>query len=296
MRSGLRTAWELLRDTWKGWQEDNATQWGAALAFYAILSFAPLVLILLSITRRIYGDARARAELLEWTGRAFGPEGPALTRTIIEQSPESVTAVGVGSGLVLLFVGTRVFVHLQQAMNHVWSVEWSGGSLKGLLRSRIRGFLMVLMLTGFLILAIAGSATAAFLAPYANRVLPGSEIYLNLLNLLVTFGLLTLLFAAFFRFLPDVVIAWRDVWVGAATSTSLFLVGNALLGFYLTRADVGSAWGAAGSVLGILVWVYYSAQVYFFGAEFTQVWSHRFGSKIEPKGSALRREGRGNGG
>lgn len=290
MSTSLRTAWELVRDTWKCWQEDNATQWGAALAYYAILSFAPLVLILLSITQQVYGDATARAQLLEWAGRAFGPQGPALTRTIIEQAPESGAAIGIGSGLVLLLVATRVFVHLQQAMNHLWSVEWSGGNLKGLLRGRIRGFFMVLLLTGFLILAVAASASATFLAPYADQMLPGSGIYLTILNFLVSFGLLTLLFGAFFRFLPDVVIAWRDVWVGAATSTALFLIGNVLIGFYLSRADVGSAWGAAGSFLGILVWVYYSAQVYFFGAEFTKVWSHRFGSKIEPKGSGVRRE------
>lgn len=289
MTSRLRTVWELLRETWKGFQADNATQWGAALAYYTILSFAPLVLILLSVTRLVYGDETARTVLLEWTARIFGPQGPAVTRTVIANAPESGTAIGIGSGLVLLFVATRVFAHLQQAMNHVWNVEWSGGSLKGLLRSRLQGFLMVLVLTLFLILAVAISAIAAFLAPYAERVLPGSTGYLTALNFLVTFGLISLLFAAFFRFLPDAVISWKDVWVGAAASAMLFLVGNGLLGFYLSRADVGSAWGAAGSFLGILVWVYYSAQVYFFGAEFTEVWAHRYGSKIEPTKQAVRK-------
>lgn len=283
MDSKLRTAWELVRDTWKAWQADNATQWGAALAYYTILSFAPLVLILLSVARWVYDDATARAEIIQWTSRVFGPQGPALTRTIMEGSPESGTTIGVGSSLVLLFVATRVFAHLHQAMNHVWNLEPSKGGLKGLVRSRVRGFLMVLVLAGLLLLAVAASAIAAFLAPYVDRILPGSGVYLTTLNFLVSFGILTLLFASFFRLLPDVVIAWRDVWVGAAVSTTLFLVGNLLLGLYLSRAEVGSAWGAAGSFLGILVWVYYSAQAYFFGAEFTQVWSRRLGSKLEPR-------------
>lgn len=296
MTSRLRTIWELLQDTWKGFQTDNATQWGAALAYYTILSFAPLVLILLSVTRLVYGDETARAVILEWTARLFGPQGPTVTRTIIASAPESGAAIGIGSGLVLLFVATRVFAHLQQAMNHVWGVEWSGGSLKGLLRSRLRGFLMVLVLTLFLILAVAVSATAAFLAPYVDRILPGSMGYLTAINFLVTLGLLSVLFAAFFRLLPDAVVAWRDVWVGAVVSASLFLMGNGLLGFYLSRADVGSAWGAAGSFLGVLVWVYYSAQVYFFGAEFTEVWAHRYGSKIEPNKRAKRNGENGSGG
>ncbi|MFP3949413.1 MAG: YihY/virulence factor BrkB family protein, partial [Longimicrobiales bacterium] len=273
MTSSLRSTWELFREAWKGFQEDDATQWGAALAYYTILSFAPLVLILLTVSRFVYGDAAARTVILEWAARLFGPQGPDLTRTILERAPESGAAIGIGSGLVLVFVATRVFAHLQQAMNHVWNVEWKAGGLKGMVRSRLRGFLMVLVLTGLLVTAMAASAIAAFFAPYADRMLPGSDVYLTAANFVVTFGVLILLFASLFRILPDVVIAWRDVWVGAAVSASLFLVGNALLGLYLSRADVGSAWGAAGSFLGILVWVYWSAQVYFFGAEFTEVWA-----------------------
>ena len=288
MNRGLEVAWELLRDAWRGWREDDAPQLGAALAYFTILSFAPLVLILLAVGGEVYGDAAARAEILQWTGRIFGPQGPEITRTVLEQTPESGTAVGIVSGLVLLFVATRVFTHLQRAMNHVWNVERSDGGLKGILRTRVRAFLMFLVLNVLLLVAVAGSAVLAFLAPYAERTLPGAGILLTVANLLLSFGLVTLLFAAFFRVLPDVVIAWRDVWVGAAVSAGLFLLGNAALGFYLTRADVGSAWGAAGSFLGILVWAYYSAQVYFFGAEFTESWSHHFGSRIEPGRKAVR--------
>lgn len=289
MNFGLENTWQLLRDTWSGWRKDNATEWGAALAYYMILSFAPLVLILLAVGRRVYGDAAARAEILQWTGRMFGPQGPTLSRTILEQPPESGTAIGIGSGLVLLFVATRVFTHLQKAMNHIWNVEWAGGSLKGVLRARFRAFLMVVILAGLLLLAVATSAVLAFLASYADRVIPGSGLLLIGANFVLSFALIILLFAALFRVLPDVVIAWRDVWVGAAVSAGLVLVGNGMLGLYLTRTDIGSAWGAAGSFLGILVWVYYSAQVYFFGAEFTQAWAHRFGSRIEPGRRAVRK-------
>lgn len=289
MSSRIQITWELLRDAWRGWRRDNATQWGAALAYYAILSFAPLVLILLAVGRRVYGDVTARAQILEWTRRVFGPQGPELTRAIIEQTPESGAAVGIGSGLLLLFVATRVFTHLQIAMNHVWNVEVSGGSLMEILRTRARAFLMVVVLAALLLMAVAASAILAFLASYVDRLLPGSGIYLAVLNFLLSFALITLLFAAFFRILPEVVIAWRDVWVGAAVSTGLFLAGNGILGFYLTRVEIGSAWGAAGSFLGIMVWVYYSAQVYFFGVEFTEAWSHRFGSRIEPSRRAVRR-------
>lgn len=291
MNSRLEATGEILRDAWQGWREDHATEWGAALAYYAILSFAPLVLILLAVAREVYGDEAARVEILRWTGRLFGPRAPDVARTIIEQTPESGAAIGIGSGLILLFVATRVFTHLQTAMNHVWNVEWSGGNLRGILRTRLRAFLMVLILAALLILAVAASGILVFLSSWVDRVLPGSGIYLIVLNFLLSFVFITVLFAAFFRILPDVVIAWRDVWVGAAVSAALFLVGNGILGFYLTRVDIGSAWEAAGSFLGILVWVYYSAQVYFFGVEFTEAWSRRFGARIVPGRRAVRKRG-----
>lgn len=284
---GLREAREIVRETLEAWQDDGAVQWGAALAYYATLSLPPLVLLLLAGAGRIHGDEAARVELLSWSGRAFGPQGRAATRTIMENSPESVGVLGTGSAVLLLLVATGVFAQLQKAMNEIWDVEWPGGGVERFLRARGLGFLVVLVLGVLFAAAVTASTAIALVAPYLRQLVPGARLLLLVGNAGFSFAVVALLFAALFRVLPDVRISWRDVWVGAGVSALLFLVGNAALGLYLRVSTVGSAYGAAGSLLGLLVWIYYSAQVYFFGAEFTQVWARRYGGAIEPARGAV---------
>lgn len=287
MTPTLREAKDVLGKTLREWRDDGAMQWGAALAYYAILSLPPLVLIILFLVGSVMGDAAARVELLRWIERLFGSQGLAVTRMILQNRPEGAGFVGLGSGLFLIVVATGVFSQLQRAMNSIWDVEWPGGSVLSLVRARLLGFLVVLVLGGVFAVAVSASALFGFLAPWVERILPGASTVFSLLNYAFTFFLVTLLFATFFRVLPDVRISWRDVWVGAAVSALLFLAGNAILTVYLRRSAIGSAYGAAGSLLGVLVWIYYSAQVYFFGAEFTQVWAHRYGGAIEPARGAV---------
>lgn len=286
---GIQEVRDVLGETFSAWREDGAIHWGAALAYYAILSLPPLVLILLLAVGRVYGDITARKELLRWTGRIFGNQGVGAVRTILENAPASTGVVGVGSGLLLIALGTGVFAQLQKAMNHIWGVAWEGGGLASILRTRLLGFLVVLVLGLLFVLVVAVSAAVTFLTPYAERIFRGTATVVLGVNFALTFTVLTLLFATFFRILPDVRISWRDVWVGATVSAVLFLVGNTLLGIFFRMAEIGSAYGAAGSLLGVLMWVYYSAQVYFFGAEFTQVWARRYGGRIEPARGAMRR-------
>ena len=291
MRTGLAEAREILRETTREWLEDGAMQWGAALAYYAILSLPPLVLLLLLLTGEIYGDEAARSSLLRWTERVFGAQGLTVVRTVVENIPEEGgNALGVGSGLFLLAVATGVFAQLQRAMNAIWDVEWPGGGIRAFLRARLLGFLVVLVVGALFGAAVTASAAAGFVSTHLAAELPGTGILLTGLNLGASFVLLTLLFATFFRVLPDVEISWRDVWIGAGVSAFLFLMGNGLLALYLQRSDIGSAYGAAGSLLGFLVWAYYSAQVYFFGAEFTQVWARRYGGDLAPARGAVRRK------
>jgi len=263
-------------------------QWGAALAYYATLSLPPLVLILLLVLGRVHGDAAARSALLGWSGRVFGPEGFAVTRTVLENSPDAGAALGVGSGLVLLVVATGVFAQLQHAMNDIWGVEWPGGGVTTFLRARLLGFVVVVVMGAVLVVAMTTSALITALLPYLRRFVPGAHLFIVPANLAFSFAVLALLFAALFRVLPDVRISWRDVRLGAVVSALLFLAGNALLGLYLSHFPLGTAYGAAGSLLALLVWIYYSAQVYFFGAEFTQVWARRHGGAIEPARGAVR--------
>lgn len=290
MKARLRDAKGLLKETLAEWRDDGAMQWGAALAYYAILSLPPLVLILLFLAGNIYGDATARLELLRWIERIFGDQGLAVTRMVLENRPEGAGFVGVGSGIFLVLVATGVFAQLQRAMNAIWGVEWPGASVTTLIRARALGFLVVLVLGAIFAAAVAASAAFGFVAPYAERLLPAAPTIFVVLNNAFTFVLVTILFASFFRVLPDVRISWRDVWVGAGVSALLFLAGNGLLTLYLRRSAVGSAYGAAGSLLGVLVWIYYSAQVYFFGAEFTQVWARRYGGALEPARGAVRKD------
>lgn len=264
-------------------------QWGAALAYYSTLSLPPLVLILLLALSRVHGDAAARSALLGWSGRVFGPEGLAVTRTVLQNSPDAGAAVGLGSGLLLLALATGVFAQLQHAMNEIWGVEWPGGGVATFLRARLLAFVVVLLLGAVLIVAMTASTLVTALLPHLRRFVPGSHLLIVPANLGFSFLVVALLFATFFRVLPDVRISWRDVWVGASVSALLFLAGNGLLGLYLRNVRIGSAYGAAGSLLGLLVWIYYSAQVYFFGAEFTQVWARRYGGAIEPARGAVTR-------
>lgn len=286
--------WTILKQTASDWIEDKAPQHGAALAFYTLLSIAPLLLISVSIAGMVLGKEAARGGIERQIDDMVGKEGAEAVQDMLANSkkPEHgllATVVGVAT---LLFGASGVFGQLQDSMNAVWEVRPKpGGGVMGFIRTRFLSFAMVLGVGFLLLVSLVASATLAGAGDYLKGVVPGWTVLGNVLNIVVSLLVVTLLFAMIFKILPDVRIAWRDVWVGAALTALLFTLGKFLIGLYLGYASVGSTFGAAGSLVVLVIWVYYSAQILFFGAEFTQVYARMFGSQIVPSSHAERIEG-----
>jgi membrane protein len=284
--------WNLLKATLHEWLNDDNFRFAAALAFYTIFSLAPLVLIAAGIVGLLFGPDTATEHLVEEAGKLVGPQGGNVVRQAVEGAKgvgRNPTAIAVG--LVTLFIGsTAVFASLQSALNQVWDIEVrpERSTLKNLLQVRLRSFVLALGVGFLLLLSLMFSAVLSA----ARELVGGGLLAMPLLwesaDLVLSFLLITVLFAAIYKYLPDVRIAWKDVWIGAVVTAGLFSVGKALIGIYLGRFAVRSAYGAAGSLVVLLFWVYYSALICFFGAEFTQVYARRFGSEIRPNRHAVR--------
>ncbi|HEX3035366.1 MAG TPA: YihY/virulence factor BrkB family protein [Thermodesulfobacteriota bacterium] len=277
----LKTIWVLLKDTYLEWSEDKAPRLGAALAYYTLFSIAPLLIIVIAIVGFVFGQQAVQGEIVDQIGGWVGEGSAKAIQTMIESAREPTsgivaTVVGV---LTLLFGATGVFSQLKDALNTVWDVtEKPRGSIMGFIIDRLLAFLMVLVIGFLLLIFLALSAGISALSNYINALIPGFSYVLQVLNFVISFAAITLLFAVIYRVLPDTNIAWGDVWIGAAVTSLLFTIGKTLIGFYLGHVSAGSAYGAAGSLVVLLIWIYYSAQIFFFGAEFTQVYARKYGS------------------
>ncbi|MBI1914821.1 MAG: YihY/virulence factor BrkB family protein [Planctomycetes bacterium] len=290
----LAETWELLRDTAKEWWDDNAPRLGASLAFYTLLSLAPLLVVVTAIAGLTFGKEAAEGQLVAQLRDLVGPQGAQAIQTLLVNAQEPTTGVlATLVSLVMLLLGaTGVFSELQDALNIVWEVEAQRPSgLWAAIRDRFLSFVMVLAIGFLLLVSLVASAALTALGNYAGGLLPDSGRWLRVADFGVSFAVITLLFALLYKVLPDAKVAWRDVWVGAAVTALLFTVGKFLIGLYLGSSSIGSAYGAAGSLAVFLVWVYYSAQILFLGAEFTQVYAQRHGRPIVPKGNAVARTG-----
>lgn len=280
---------ELLKQTGAEWTEDKVPRLGAALAYYAIFSLAPLLVISLAILGLVYEGDAARDELNKQLQGLLGEVGAKGADELIDaaQKPKEGRMAMVLGIVALLFGASGVFGQLQDALNTIWEVEPKPGrGILGMLRDRFFSFTMVLG-TGFLLLiSLVLSAAVAALGSWASQRLPLPEAVLHAMNLGVSFLVFALLFALIFKYVPDVKIAWRDVWIGAVATAFLFTVGKFLIGLYLGHSSLASSYGAAGSLAVILVWVYYSAQILFLGAEFTQVYAKMYGSSVKPSENA----------
>jgi membrane protein len=266
--------------------DDGGMRLGAALAFYATLSLAPLLLLVVSVVSLLSRDDITASTFVDQLTLMLGERGEEIALQIIDNAPDQdQSIVGmVGSAVLLLVGGSVLFVNLQGTLNSMWNVKRrSRGMIRGLVRARLVAFLMILATGGVLL-----GAAANWIAPVVETRIPVGSTLVVLLELAVSGAVLTLLCAATYRILPDVEIAWRDVWLGAMLTAALFLVGRTAIGWYLSTAAVGSRFGAAGSVVVFLVWLYYSALIFFFGAEFTQVWAERRGSPILPSTGSVR--------
>ena len=292
----------LVKDTYEAWLRDNARQLGAALAFYTALSLAPLVVLMTVIAGQLFGDEAAAGQLAQRIETVVGGSAAAVIETVIANA--STTGSGVVATLVsigtLIFGGSGMFAQLRKTLNWLWQLEPKpGNGLLRTVRDRLLSILMLFIAGSLLILilmldTIIGAMNRAFgpLAPILPDFIELVRLLrtLQMVKFFVGFGVFMLLFALIYKTVPNASVAWKDAWIGGAATSLLFTLGNFLIGSYLRHSTVGSAYGAAGSLVALLVWVYYSAQVFFFGAEFTQIYANRYGSRIIPDPGAVRIE------
>ena len=272
--------WSVLSTTVGDWYEDRAPRMGAALAYYTIFALTPGLVILMTLAGIMLGPG-AEARIVEQFRELIGTEGAkAIEATVRSARETSPGRAGLGLALVTLIIGLwGVFGELQDGLNTIWGVTPKAGRrLVDIIRERFWSFAMVVG-TGFLLLvSLVVTAWLAAMGTYVGYLLPAPALALEAINTLISLAVITGAFAIIFKLLPDVRIAWRDVWLGAAVTALLFTMGKFLIGLYLGKAAVASAYGAAGSLVIIVVWVYYSSQILLFGAEFTKVWTKRRGS------------------
>jgi membrane protein len=279
----------LLKDTFREWREDGANRLAAALAYYTTFSLAPLLVLIIAIAGLVGGREAAQTQTMAQVQDLLGSDGREFVQGMIESASKPTTGLvaTVIGAVTLLFGALGVFGELQNSLNTIWEVKPKPARnfLDGIRRfiiKRLLSFTMVLGI-GFLLLAsLVISAALSALGEYIGNRWTLADFWLQLLNFLISFLVITLLFAMMFKFLPEIKIAWKDVWLGAAVTSALFTLGKFLIGLYLGRSEVGNTFGAAGSLAILLIWIYYSAQILFFGAEFTQVYANRYGSKIVP--------------
>ena len=283
------TVYDLFKRTFVRFFSKDTFQMGAALAYYTVFSLAPLVLIAISIASVVFHEKaqeRISSEIESTTGSAVAK---AVKETIKNaQETGGSTAASIIGIVVLLFGASGVFGQLQDSMNKIWEVQAkTGGGVWGFIRSRLLSFAMVLGI-GFLLLVSLIISTA--LSAMGKYLAPGQTAIAQVLNQLISFGFITLLFALIFKVLPDRPIDWNDVWVGGALTALLFVIGKYLIGLYLAKGSVASAYGAAGSLVVVLVWVYYASQIMMLGAVFTQVYADHNG-KVKPAADTGRLSG-----
>lgn len=285
-----KTIVSLIKETVSDWMDDKAMRLAAALAFYMLLSLAPLLIIAVSVAGLAFGDEAARGELTGQLQAVVGADGAEAVRNILANAKSTSSGViGTIVGVVLLLFGASgVFGELQGAMNTIWEVEPKPGrGVKGFIRDRFFSLTMVVGVGFLLLVSLVLSAGLSALGNFFSSSLPGGEVMWQVLNFVISIGVFTVLFALIFKVVPDVKIGWSDVWIGAAVTAVLFALGKLGLGLYLGRSSVTSPFGAAGSVVLLVLWTYYSAQILFLGAEFTQVYARHRGSRIEPTKNAV---------
>jgi membrane protein len=281
----ITSTFVLVKHTSMEWIDLGVSRMGAALAFYTIFAIAPLFVIVLAIASLWFGEEAARRELFGQVSGLVGSEGGEAIQALVSAAHHAKTGVwATAIALATLFVGvTGVFVQLQDALNSIWGVRRAPGrGLRNFIKDRLLSFALIVGIGFLLLVSLVLSAGLSALGKYMGGLLPVQETLWQGINFVVSFGVITLLFAMIFKLLPDVKIAWRDVWIGAMLTALLFNLGKFLLGLYLGRSSVTSAYGAAGSLVIVLLWVYYSAQILFFGAKFTQLYASQYSSHLEP--------------
>jgi membrane protein len=274
--------WRLAKDTVFAFVEDDALSRGAAISFYTATSIAPILLIVVAIAGLAFGREAAQGALTAQIGSLMGQQ----TADILQAAVAS--ASGKSSGILATIIGvvtvlvtaSGVFVEMQSALNAIWKVEPQGGAVSRLVRARAESLGLVAALGFLLLVSLVVSAVLTAFGNYLNSILPFGKVIVEGLNVLVSLVLISILFAAIYKVLPDRPIDWRDVIIGAVVTAVLFTAGKSLIGWYIGSSAVASSYGAAGALIVLLLWVYYSAQIFLLGAEFTKVYASR-GAELE---------------
>jgi membrane protein len=268
----------LLSETYTKWSDHNAPRLGASVAFYSILSFAPLLVLITAIIGLVFGHEHAQGALIGEARQVIGDRGADTVQTLLKnaQKPASGIIASTLAFITLLFGASGVFTELQDALNLMWDVKPQASSgVMGMVKQRLFSFGMVLSIGFLLLISLMLSAGLAFVGHSFGQLVPLPPFVLEIINFVVSFAVITGLFALMFKYVPDTKVSWKNVGIGAVGTALLFTIGKLLLGIYLGKAGVGSTYGAAGSLVAVVVWIYYSAQIFFFGAEFTHVYSER---------------------
>lgn len=285
----LREILVLSKEAAVGWDEDNASRLAAALSCYTLLSIAPLVVLCVAIAGMVFGREAAQGQIADELGSVVGAQGAQAIQLVIAnaKNPSSGILASAGGIAVLLFGASGVFGELQSSLNTVWDVEPKPGrGLWGVIKDRFFSFTMVLGVGFLLLVSLIVSAGLAALGNLMSQAVPLAPLW-QVLNVVISLGVTAFIFALIFKVIPDVQVAWRDVVMGALVTAVLFSLGRALLGLYIGYSGVGSSYGAAGSIVALVIWTYYSAQIFLFGAEFTQAYAAHYGSRIEPSKEAV---------
>ena len=286
----VKSGFSLIKESFQEWQKDGALDLGAALAFYTIFSLAPLLLVALAVAGLLWDRGQIQGQLIAQIQGLVGPQGAQAVQMMLANAGRHgsgvlATVIGV---VTILFGATGVFVQLQTALNRVWNVEAKPGlGIWSFVKTRLISFGMVLGVGFLLLVSLVVSTAVSAVGKWATGLLPGSETLMQVVTFAISFALITFLFALMYKYLPDVEIGWRDVWIGAVVTALLFTLGKFLIGLYLGKSSIASTYGAAGSLVVLLLWIYYSSQILFLGAEFTQVYATHYGSQIKPSKHAV---------
>jgi membrane protein len=267
----------------KAWADDYAPSMGAAISYYTVFSLAPMLVIVVAIAGAVFGRDAVQGIIVQQLSGLMGPQGATLVEGLLASAGKSDRGLvaGLVSGVLLLVGATTVFAELQSALDRIWHVPEAKKpqGIWAILRARILSFGLILGLVFLLMVSLVVSAAVAALGSWTSGLMPGSEALLQALNLAVSLSITTLLFAMIYKLMPTIPIAWRDVWVGAFTTALLFEVGKLLIGLYLGKSAMMEPFAAAGSLVALLAWVYYGAQIFLLGAEFTKAYADEHGSK-----------------
>ncbi|MGA7836885.1 MAG: YihY/virulence factor BrkB family protein [Ignavibacteriaceae bacterium] len=288
MKYGVKKIWTFILEVFEKFVDDRAPKYGAALSFYTIFSLAPLLVVIIYLGGLIFGRVAARGRVLIEIQEIMGKEGATLIQTILKNASFSINSplAIIISAIAILIGSTIVFVDIQESLNLIWKVKPlpGRGMIKGFIKDRLISFIMVLG-TGFLLVfTLIISAVISSINDFVSEKLfnlPAS--FLQFLNISISFVIIFIALMAIFKFLPNVLIKWKDVWVGALVTSVMLLLGQYLIGLYLGTSSLSTTYGAAGSLVVFLLWIYYSSQILYLGAEFTHVYVEKFGDGIHPK-------------